>query len=173
MTGVTIRAVQPEDAPAIRDAARKTWRAAYEGILDDATIDRKLEEWYDVDALVESIDSDEGTFLVAADADADADAEGSPDDVVGFAQAGPSGEDDGAFVLSRIYVRPDWWGEGIGTRLLDQAIGTIRNESAETLRVAVLADNDVGVAFYEARRFERVREKTTDVGREYVYVREI
>ena len=162
MTGVRIRAARPEDAAAIRAVARESWTDAYEGILDEETIDRKLDEWYDEEVIAESIDWHESAFLVA-------EAETSDDgaaSVVGFAQAGPSEEDETAYVLYRIYVRPDQWGEGIGTRLLDQAIGAIRTEGAETLRLAVLAENDVGVGFYEARGFERVREKTSDVGEE-------
>lgn len=167
MRTVRIRRADPDDASAVREVARESWRAAYEGILDAETIDRKIDEWYDVDSLADSVEREEGAFLMATDAESD--------DVVGFAQAGPVPEEDyhGAYVLARIYVHPDCWGEGIGTRLLDQIVGAIRNEGAETLRLAVLADNDVGVAFYEARGFERVREKTSDVGDEYVYVRDV
>lgn len=173
MTDVRIRAADPDDAEAIRSVAGDSWRAAYDDILDAETIERKLAEWYDVDELADSIDRADGVCLVADDGERTA---ASADDaVVGFVQAGPAPDDDAetTYVLARIYLRPERWGEGIGTRLLDQAIGAIRERGAETLRLGVFADNDAAVGFYEARGFERVREKTSALGDEYVYVREI
>jgi len=167
MSDVRIRPARPSDASAVQSVARESWTVAYDDILDAETIDRKIDEWYDADDLAESIDRSAGVFLVAEDRESDA--------VVGFVQVGPASEDDGgtAYVLARIYLLPDRRGEGIGTRLLDQAIGAIRERGAETLRLGVFAANDVAVEFYESRGFERVREKTSDLGEEYVYVREI
>ncbi|HMB49094.1 MAG TPA: GNAT family N-acetyltransferase [Natronoarchaeum rubrum] len=179
MNNVRIRSARQSDASAVQSVARESWRAAYDDILDAETIERKLDEWYAVDELADSIARPDGVFLLAADG-----ATGEDDAVVGFVQAGRAPEDDGSgptpeddtgdtYVLARIYVLPDRWGEGIGTRLLDQAIGAIRERGAATLRLGVFADNDAAVGFYEARGFERVREKTSELGEEYVYVREI
>jgi len=173
VTDVRIRAADPDDAEAIRSVARDSWRAAYDDILAAETIERKLAEWYDVDGLADSIDRADGVCLVADDGGQTA--ASTADAVVGFVQAGPAPDDDAnsTYVLARIYLRPDRWGEGIGTRLLDQVIGAIRKRGAETLRLGVLADNDAAVGFYEARGFERVRENPSALGDEYVYVRNV
>jgi ribosomal protein S18 acetylase RimI-like enzyme len=170
VTAVRIRRARPDDADAIRRVARESWRAAYDDILDAETIERKLDQWYDVEGLADSIDRADGVFLVA-----DGGATGGDDAVVGFVQASPAPEADAGttYVLARIYLRPERRSEGTGTRLLDQAIGAIRERGAETLRLGVFADNDAAVGFYEARGFERVREKTSELGEEYVYVRTV
>jgi GNAT superfamily N-acetyltransferase len=67
--------------------------------------------------------------------------------VVGFVNAGPNpAYDEGTAELYRIYVHPDRWGEGIGGRLL--------------------AENAVGVGFYEGHGFEHVETGTVDLGDE-------
>jgi ribosomal protein S18 acetylase RimI-like enzyme len=38
----------------------------------------------------------------------------------------------------------------------------IRDAGATTLRLAALAENDVGVRFWEGQEFERVRERPSD-----------
>jgi len=175
MSNVRIRSARPSDASAIQSVARGSWRAAYDGILDAETIERKVDEWYAVEELAASVDRSDGAFLVAEDRTLERDAENGSEALLGFGQAVPAPEDDSGdtYVLARIYVLPDRWGEAIGTRLLDQMIGAVREQGAETLRLGVLADNDGAVGFYEARGFERVREKTSELGDEYVYVREI
>jgi len=175
MNNVRIRSALPSDASAVRSVARESWRAAYDGILDAETIECKVDEWYAVEELAESIDRSDGAFLVAEDRTLERDAEHGFEPLVGFLQSVPAPEDDSGdtYVLARIYVLPDHWGEGIGTRLLDQAVGAIRERGAETLRLGVFADNDAAVGFYEARGFERVREKPSELGDEYVYVREL
>lgn len=177
MTAVRIRRARPDDADAIRRVARESWRAAYDDILDAETIERKLDQWYDVEGLADSIDRADGVFLVADGGATGGDdaAPGGDDAVVGFVQASPAPEADAGttYVLARIYLRPERRSEGTGTRLLDQAIGAIRERGAETLRLGVFADNDAAVGFYEARGFERVREKTSELGEEYVYVRTV
>jgi hypothetical protein len=41
--------------PAIRDVARKTWEAAYDGILSAETIDTVIADWYAVDRLRDEV----------------------------------------------------------------------------------------------------------------------
>ncbi|WP_394739047.1 GNAT family N-acetyltransferase [Natronococcus roseus] len=70
------------------------------------------------------------------------------------------GEGTKAFVgpdeagLKELYVEPDYWGEGVGTALLERCLEALPNE-VERLRLETLAGNDVGRRFYEARGFER------------------
>lgn len=84
--------------------------------------------------------------------------------VVGFVHVAPNLEEDRVAELLRIYVRPDRWGKGIGGRLL----GAVEADLARYDRIAlsVLAENDVGVGFYEKRGFDRVGEGTVRFGEE-------
>lgn len=147
---VTIRPATADDAEAIQRVARASWHAAYDSILGADVVDETVDSWYDPERLVaDDVRDDSRPFFVA-----------EVDAVVGFAEAAPA-EDDETYHLYRIYVHPNHWGRGIGRSLLDRLERTLRDRGAERLRLQVLADNDVGVEFYETTGFQRV-EETTD-----------
>jgi len=75
--------------------------------------------------------------------------------VVGYASGAPHEDDDRA-TLAAIYVRPDRWGEGIGTALLDRFEAFCRERGCDAIDLEAIADNDVGTSFYRARGFEAV-----------------
>jgi GNAT superfamily N-acetyltransferase len=64
--------------------------------------------------------------------------------------------------LRALYVAPERWGEGIGTRLLEAGIEDLP-ASAERLKLETFAANDRGRTFYRARGFEAVGESTFEV----------
>ena len=74
---------------------------------------------------------------------------------------GGGGVEDGVGGLGALYVDPDWWGAGVGTRLLAAVTAALRERGVDRVEARVLAANEVGRAFYEARGFEPVREATT------------
>ncbi|MFC7044516.1 GNAT family N-acetyltransferase [Halobacteriaceae archaeon GCM10025711] len=162
---VGVRVAEPADARAIRRVAREAWHAAYDGILGASTVDEAVDEWYNPERLAESAATADHVFLVAA----------AGDDVVGFTHGGPWQEEGSTAELYRLYVRPGYWGHGVGTRLLDAAGARLRERGYDRLRLVVFADNDVGVTFYETRGFERVAEHRDRVAGEeypeYVYER--
>ncbi|MFC6905664.1 GNAT family N-acetyltransferase [Halalkalicoccus tibetensis] len=155
---VAIRPARPEDAEAIRETALASWHAAYDDLLGGETVEALVEEWYALDGLRESIEHPEHVVRVA-------------DDVVGFAHIGPNPNEEHVAELLRLYVRPKRWGEGIGSRLLAAVEGELADYDRLTL--SVLAENEVGIGFYEKRGFEREGEREVEVGgesyREYRY----
>lgn len=161
----TVRYAVPDDATAIREIARKSWHAAYDPILGEETVTETIDQWYARDdleaAIVEARDREDAVFLIAEEAD----------EPVGFAHAGPHRERPAVASLNRLYVRPDRWGEGIGTALLERAQDYLREEY-DRLWLAVLADNEVGVSFYDSAGFERIGTQDSDLNpevEEYVY----
>ncbi|MFB6074334.1 MAG: N-acetyltransferase family protein [Haloarculaceae archaeon] len=139
---MAVRPATTDDLDAVRRVADRAWHAAYREALPALTIDRSVREWYDPAALRGVLASDIA-FLVA-------ERDGA---VVGFAMAGPSGDD---WLLHSIYVAPRRWGEGVGSALLAAVEERAVVAGAERLRVdEVLADNEVGRAFYR-ERFRRV-----------------
>ena len=161
MEDASIREATTEDAESVRQVARESWHAAYDEILGVEAVERIVEEWYAVDGLTESILRDDGRFLVA-ETDEDDPTDRESGKVVGFAQAVLGDDGDPAW-LPRIYVRPDRWGSGLGTRLLDRVESWLREEGAERLRLAVIADNEVGNAFYERHGYVVVGERDEEV----------
>jgi GNAT superfamily N-acetyltransferase len=64
--------------------------------------------------------------------------------VVGFQ------ERDDASLIRRLYVRPEWHGEGIGSKLLDVALDRV---GTDPILVGTWRDAEQAVGFYEANGF--------------------
>jgi GNAT superfamily N-acetyltransferase len=127
------------DVPAIRAVARPAWHAVYDDPLGAATVDDLVDSWYEPATLRREV-CDNEPFVVAERAGG----------VVGFARGGRAREDEVA-TLSRLYVHPDEWGDGVGTALLGAVAR--RLPVATTLRAVALAANEVGHAFYDRHGF--------------------
>ncbi|RKD98362.1 GNAT family N-acetyltransferase [Halopiger aswanensis] len=175
----TIRQATTDAAPVVREIARESWHAAYDDILGAETVADVTDDWYAIAELEESIrnsrETDDETFLLAVPADTndDSDTDTAPDatagsdagvgaEIEGFAHAGLHPDDPAAAYLVRLYVRPDTWGEGAGTALLER-IEAAFEPTCDRLRLTVLADNEIGVSFYESAGFERVQTRRSDL----------
>lgn len=158
----TIRPADVDDAERIHEIGRVAWHAAYDDVFGPARVDRVVDQWWSVESLRGSVVANERTFLVAETG-------GTP---VAVVDAGPDDGHPDTYHVARLYVHPDHWGEGIGTRLVD-ALRERLPESTERLRLVVLAENPVGISFYEGYGFERVAERTGETDgvehEEYVY----
>lgn len=160
-----IRDATSDDADAITAVARASWHAAYDDLLGAEAVAETVDSWFTAENVVADVERSERPFFVAA----------SDGEVLGFAVAVPDDERDAVYHLYRIYVRPDAWGEGVGSRLLARSESEVRTRGAERLRLSVLADNERAVAFYESAGFERVGDQWDDrfgLNR-YVYRKEL
>lgn len=147
----TVRRATEDDVEAIQRVADRTWHETYEGILSEGTIGSMLAAGYSRGVLVELIEADEVGLFVATD----------DGEVVGYTSTTPVAE-DGVGEMD-VYVRPDHWGEGIGTRLLERAESHLSERGVDRIRDAVLASNEPGNAFYGAH-FEKVGERSVEIG---------
>ena len=163
MEDATVCEATADDAEAIRRVARKSWHAAYDDISGADAVESVVSEWYEIEGLTESIEREDGRFLVAETGDGE---------LVGFAQA-VLGDEEAAH-LPRIYVRPDCWGEGVGSALLESVESWLRDCGVERLRLIVLADNEAGNAFYEKSGYRTIASRESEFEGETVaeYVRE-
>lgn len=156
----TVRQAKRADAHEIYRIARESWHSAYDEILGTEMVDEVVDEWYAIESLEDSITNvagrDDAVFLVAEAP------EGYGTELVGFAHAGPDPEETGVAYLIRIYVRPAAWGDGTGRALLDR-VETELADSFDRLRLSVLADNEIGVSFYESTGFDRVDTLESDL----------
>ncbi|EMA55270.1 MULTISPECIES: GNAT family N-acetyltransferase [Halococcus] len=168
MSDVSVRAATVADVDEIQEVAPRAWHATYGEFLPAEAIDAILDDWYAAEEIEGSITSERSVYLVA-----------DGESVAGYASAAPiDAEDDGQEAqLYAIYVDPDRWNDGIGTALLENVVGRLAERGIERLRVEVLADNAVGVSFYESRGFERTAERERTVGEqtlpECVYYRDV
>lgn len=146
--GVELRPARHADVAAVRSVATAAWQAAHESIIGADTVESFLAEHYDVESVRARVDHDDALFPVAVRDDA----------VVGFALAGPTDADDGVYALSQLYVSPDCWGAGIGSRLLDAVEERVAAAGGVRISLDVMAGNDRAIGFYESAGYRRTDE---------------
>jgi ribosomal protein S18 acetylase RimI-like enzyme len=136
-----IRDATPDDATGIATVRVLAWQAAYRGLLpqdglDRLSIEKDTEIWRNRLAHRPA----EAVLLVA-------DAGG----VIGFCTGGPDRDGDSAGEIYALYVHPDRWLGGTGTRLLDEATDRLAAGGFDQLVLWVLATNLGARRFYESR----------------------
>lgn len=150
MSDIEIRPARLADVPEIRRVARRGWIEAYDEFLSKTIIEAELSTWYTPDAVETAIKDEEYPYFVAVD----------DETVVGYSKAvaeTPIAD------LSTLYVSPDCWGAGVGTRLLDTVTDELESRGATALELTVFAENDGAIGFYESRGFERVGKQISEL----------
>jgi ribosomal protein S18 acetylase RimI-like enzyme len=155
MTSVQVRPASVEDISAIRAVADQTWRKAYGEIFDTDFIDAFLADAYSAANLQRAIEHAPSCFFVAQVA---IDARPA---VVGYVHAAPL-PDGGDAQLFRIYLLPDHWGKGIGSRLLETVETCLRARDMAAYYCFVHKQNAVGIDFYLRKGFEHTPEDDRD-----------
>lgn len=151
-----VRQATPGDGEEIREVARQSMYASYS--MSPDTIDAAVAEWYDDGAVEDAVDDADRQFLVA-------DRDGT---VVGFADADVVGEGETGELLW-LHVHPDYRGEGVARRLLNETRDALADRDVDALRGLVLRDNSEGNSFYRHHGFEAVDERELEIGgRRYV-----
>ncbi|WP_459193897.1 GNAT family N-acetyltransferase [Halosimplex sp. J119] len=140
------------DVAGIQRVARESWHAAYDDILGEDAVDDVLDEWYVDDAIESGIDHDAQDFFVAV----------IDDRIVGYIHVGPH-PPRRVHQVYRLYVDPDHWRQGIARNLLTEAEQALYDRDVGVYEAEVLAENERGLAFYEAVGFERVDEREADL----------
>ncbi|WP_115864042.1 GNAT family N-acetyltransferase [Halorussus litoreus] len=146
-----IRTATTDDVATVREVSRKAWTEAYADTVPESVIEDAVSEWYADETMDRIIGDDEQVCLVATDEDGD---------IVGFAHGAT---DNGNGDVLRLYVHPDRWDEGIGTNLLETMEERLREMGAERTQAMVLADNEMGNAFYADQGFEKTGEAETQL----------
>ncbi|RBI62555.1 N-acetyltransferase [halophilic archaeon] len=148
-----LRPATEADTEAIRRVALRAWRATYDDLLDEETIEETVDDWYADETLASAFDSPGTAFVVATE----------DDDVVGFCHG--VCQDDEGYVL-RLYVDPDHQGRGIGTALHERLRDDLLDFNMRRMKAIVLAGNEAGNAFYEGLDFEKTDEGEVELGGE-------
>ncbi|MFA9417148.1 GNAT family N-acetyltransferase [Natrinema sp. HArc-T2] len=178
-----VRQATVDDIWAVHEIARESWHAAYDDVLGPDTVDDVVDDWYTIGDLESAITDTErrndAAFIVAETASnaAAADEAGcrSAPELDGFAHVVPWPENTAVAFLARLYVRPAVWNEGSGTALLE-TVETGWSAGFDRVRLAVLADNEIGISFYESRGFDRVETRPSGLAaglEEHVYEKEL
>jgi ribosomal protein S18 acetylase RimI-like enzyme len=150
---VTVREATPDDVEPIRTIARRAWERAYDDAMDEEVIDEMLAAGYSTAAVEELVTSSEAELFVA-------ELDGEP---VGYASTTPDDSEDVGDV--NVYVDPEHWGEGVGSRLLERTEEALADRGISRVRDYVLVGNDAGNAFYRSH-YEKTGEREVEIGGE-------
>jgi ribosomal protein S18 acetylase RimI-like enzyme len=148
---VPVRERRAGDGRAVRRVARAAWRATYEGRIPSDFVRAVLRRGYDRRRLVESLADRRRDAFVADDGE-----------VVGYADLFAPRRGDAE--LTRLYVRPDRQGRGIGRALLGAAVAAARRRRARAVEVGVDPTNERAIAWYLRQGFREKKGSTLEVG---------
>lgn len=152
---MTIRSATTDDIEGIRRVAQASWRNDYPEILSRETVEEVVEEWYDSERIKTEIKSTDALIPVV-----EIESDGK---IIGFAQAV---WDANTGTILRLYVRPDYRGQGIGTDLLQWTVDALADENVKQIETLVLSENALGNEFYQNFGFEKTEENQTVIGEE-------
>ncbi len=145
---MAIRPGRPSDAEALarvhRDSALAAYRDIFPGDAPKPTVAGLTAAWREV------LTDDDGAVLVAT-------GHGRP---VGGVALTRSTTNPDRFLLGRLYVDPDRWGQGLGAALYDAALELARSVGATVLELWVLEENRRARAMYERRGWVLVPGRT-------------
>ncbi|MBB5189869.1 RimJ/RimL family protein N-acetyltransferase [Silvimonas terrae] len=138
-----VRPATPDDAAAIAAIHITAWQAAYAGIIDPAFLTaldlaKRTQRWQHL------LTRDNQSTLVTI----------SGEEITGWVGFGADDEvpaDCGA--LKGLYIAPQHWQHGYGTRLLTAACTRLRQLGWRHAGLVVLQDNHAARAFYERAGF--------------------
>jgi ribosomal protein S18 acetylase RimI-like enzyme len=146
---LNLRRAQVKDAPTLARVHVDSWRVAYRGLIPDSFIQGFTYQRRE-DAFRQSLAANaEETYLIEDDDNAD--------QAVGILTIGVCRDAD--LDASRtgeiwgIYIIPDYWRRGVGTRLVQEAERMLRSRGYRDAVLWVLEGNANARRFYEAMGF--------------------
>lgn len=161
---IEIRYAQAGDAKALGEIHSLSWREAYKGIVPDGVLEAFTPEkraaafeWFITvrsSLMAAALCGGEAAGWVCFGKCRDEDAPASRGEVWG------------------IYLNPVYWRRGIGSALIDWAVGELKKMGFTSLSLWVLEDNARARAFYEKQGFifDGTR-KTIEIGKKLMEVR--
>lgn len=143
-----VRKAKQEDIRKLKDVAEKSYHDSYDGVLEEETIDKVLEDRYSKEGLKEIITSDESILIVAEE----------DKSIVGFAYASWINADA---ELESIYILPEYQSQGIGTKMLNLIIRELPKQ-VKSVGVGAIKQNEDAKYFYISNGFEEKEEVMED-----------
>jgi ribosomal protein S18 acetylase RimI-like enzyme len=148
---LAFRPATTADAGTLADFGRRTFRDAYESVMEPTLLARVLDQNFAANRQRAEIEDPTASWVLA-------DVGGR---LAGYAylRAGRVPEVGTAAApveLARFYVDREWHGRGVAQRLMDEAVGRARELGGRTLWLAVWQRNPRAIAFYRRYGFTRI-----------------
>lgn len=129
------------------------WPACYHGIIADDQIRYMLATMYAPETIRRDTAAGAPFFLVEA--------ERKPIGVISYDTAPDA---CGVVVLHKIYLLPDWWGKGVGQRLMRQVFAAAKTAGATAVELNVNQNNARAIKAYRRAGFVVARSFVEDIG---------
>lgn len=149
---ISLQTAMPSDAGDIASLLRASWAATYGSILTPEELSTLAHAWHHPDRLRRQLSNPRVEFLLARTA---------AGALVGVATVKQS--DDGTTItVLRLYVLPDYQGQGIGSQLLNRALAVFPN--AQRIELQVAEANPSGLSFWMKRGFRACGQDAVRIG---------
>ena len=153
----TIRLASLEDIPTIQNLANEIWHAVYPGIISTKQINYMLRWMYAEEQIRQDmVEAGAKYFLLKF--------EQKP---IGFGAFGPDEETPTA-KLHKLYLKPNYHGRGLGTRLLLHIEAEAEQQGFVKIRLQVNKNNTGAIKAYHRNGYKTEREAIFDIGDGYV-----
>ena len=165
--GIIIRYANEDDARSLGIVYSQSYQVAFKGIIPDKILNdvfspekrteglqREISEGIPANAILFNDDKPAGILTYGRSKDVDL--------------------DDTFLEILRIYILPTYWGQNIGTELINWGINEIQNKGCKKITLWVLEENSRARKFYEKMGF--IHDGITrviDVGKELIDLRYI
>ncbi len=140
---VSVQRAKVEEAPEIKQALRETWLDTYSSCIPQDVIQRVTTLWHSPQLLASEIQNPKVFFGVAKDEN---------NAILGLATARKRSAD--LVAVARLYVKPHYQRQGIGSQLLEASI--IAFPGARRVRLEVEEQNEKGLSFYRKQGFKAI-----------------
>lgn len=142
------------DLAAIELLAREVWTEAYEGIVPRDQIGYMVDKYQTVPALKEQIANGYTYLLVSVN--------GHPAGYCGYVP------DERGLFLSKIYIRSEFRGHGLSTKLINRLRVVARTLGKDCVHLTVNRDNARAISVYEHEGFVKFGTADTPIGEGFV-----
>jgi ribosomal protein S18 acetylase RimI-like enzyme len=144
-----------EDAAAIQQLLRETWKDTYGDHLSQETLDEVYQNWQSIDLLSRQIGSPQVYFPLAKEGD----------ELLGLSTTRLH---EDTIMMFRLYVSPQHQRKGIGDLLLNNVIEHF--QGATKIQLSVEAMNPKGQSFYKKQAFKEIKRAEEKIGNEVIEV---
>lgn len=143
------------DIPLIQSLAKQTWYPTYVNILTPDQSAFMMEMMYSTDSLQQQMNVQQHHFILCLNGET----------AVGFASWSELPESN-RYKLHKCYVSPEWHGQGVGRKMIEQVIIDIASSVPATIELNVNRHNNAR-DFYHRLGFTVVREEDIAIGNGY------
>lgn len=154
---ITIHKVKLEEISEVKELLSHTWKDTYGSFLSSETIDKIISSWHDPKLLANQAQNPDIFFGVAKN---------EKGEIVGLVTVRKI--DNETLMMYRLYVHRDYQRQGIGKKLMNEAINIF--PQTKKLRLEVEEQNNKGLSFYLKQGFKEVERKDNKVENETMKV---